>query len=709
MRLTVHVFACAILAAQQAVAPTTGASIEGAPSGFTLSVDGAPPKPTSARFLAWSPDGTRILLHDGPGGTLSFYRLRQRDVLPVASSASNPRWSPAGARIAFDEPGRGLHVFDATIPSEPPRRIAADAAPGAFAWSPDGRRIVYASAGGLTIVGSGGEGARRVVRDRQATAAAWSPDGRRIAFVERPLGAVPGAVFVARATGAEATKAGSIRATSLSFSPNGRWLLAGGPDGWIALEIATRKTVPLAVTPVSTPVWIGGQKLLWWDAKAAWAVALSDPAHPAARSIPPDTVAWAPFPEMEVTTDMLQANPFAGARPPARGHVRVEGWVDEAEPLDGQFAVLVTAQIDPSGRETHFARPRRQMVRSIAGAEFTDGSRRRPLRSIDLRLDAEVSLEIDLPSLDETSTAGIVEARVEGLPVDSVRPAQAGPRLTGGGAIDPDGVSHERVVVPLVFPVVGQSSWSDTFLAPRDGGRRRHHGQDIMAAKMAPMVACFDGIVFLGLARDGGHHTLTLRGDNGWLANYYHVNNDTPGTDDGMGGAEFAFAPGLRSGDRVYAGQLVGYVGDSGNAENTPPHLHFELWEQASNVVVNAAPSLRAASRFDSPLARVQGPEIELNAGEARFDGIVRQIDPVRRVVRAQLLAKTQNGKTRSAAPATSIWAKLPDGGDYHVLGQDNVPVAFEDLREGLYVSLVGSPPVSGKAMQPRRAAFAAP
>ncbi len=63
---------------------------------------------------------------------------------------------------------------------------------------------------------------------------------------------------------------------------------------------------------------------------------------------------------------------------------------------------------------------------------------------------------------------------------------------------------------------------------------------------------------------------------------HIHLNNDTPGTDDGQGGFQYAFAPGLTSGQHVEQGQFIAYVGDSGNAENTSPHLHFEIHETTS-------------------------------------------------------------------------------------------------------------------------------
>src|SRR5690606_36480765 len=63
----------------------------------------------------------------------------------------------------------------------------------------------------------------------------------------------------------------------------------------------------------------------------------------------------------------------------------------------------------------------------------------------------------------------------------------------------------------------------------------------------------------------------------GWFYVYLHVNNDTPGTDDGQATFEQAFVPGLAVGQRVSSCQPIAYMGDSGNAEGAGAHLHFEI------------------------------------------------------------------------------------------------------------------------------------
>lgn len=126
----------------------------------------------------------------------------------------------------------------------------------------------------------------------------------------------------------------------------------------------------------------------------------------------------------------------------------------------------------------------------------------------------------------------------------------------------------------LLFPVAGEGLLTDSFGDPRPGGRR-HQGVDIMAPKMTPVVAATDGTVAWIRGRIGKNCcSLSLRHDGGWTTRYLHLNNDSADTDDGRG---HGIAPGLEVGSTVQAGQVIGWVGDSGNAETTAPHLHFEL------------------------------------------------------------------------------------------------------------------------------------
>src|SRR3546814_10362741 len=72
-------------------------------------------------------------------------------------------------------------------------------------------------------------------------------------------------------------------------------------------------------------------------------------------------------------------------------------------------------------------------------------------------------------------------------------------------------------------------------------------------------------------------YRLTVAGDDGRTYSYVHLNNDTPGTDDGRGTANQAYAPGVAQGKRVERGQHIAFMGDSGNAEATQAHLHFSI------------------------------------------------------------------------------------------------------------------------------------
>ncbi len=172
------------------------------------------------------------------------------------------------------------------------------------------------------------------------------------------------------------------------------------------------------------------------------------------------------------------------------------------------------------------------------------------------------------------------------------------------GDIDPDRFEPSSAVGTAAaevrairFPVKGRVSYVDTFGACRDGCSRQHMGTDIFGSKLQPLVAARDGWVTWVRTDASGTsgNGLAVTDAQGWRYLYLHVNNDTPGTDDGRNPARYRFAPGVSLGTKVYAGQHIAYLGDSGNAETTPPHLHFEI-RRPDGVTINPYPSLRAAS-----------------------------------------------------------------------------------------------------------------
>lgn len=157
----------------------------------------------------------------------------------------------------------------------------------------------------------------------------------------------------------------------------------------------------------------------------------------------------------------------------------------------------------------------------------------------------------------------------------------------------------------IVFPVDGIVRYSDDFGDPRSGGRT-HEGNDLMGTKLQRLLATTDGrVTYLKWANDGSlsGNMLTITDADGWQYRYIHLNNDTPGSDDGLNPREWAFPSTLSQGSRVVAGQLVGFLGDSGNAEGTPPHVHFEI-RRPDGTALNPYESLRGAKRSGAARGR---------------------------------------------------------------------------------------------------------
>jgi murein DD-endopeptidase MepM/ murein hydrolase activator NlpD len=163
-------------------------------------------------------------------------------------------------------------------------------------------------------------------------------------------------------------------------------------------------------------------------------------------------------------------------------------------------------------------------------------------------------------------------------------PPDVTPRLTAGG---------------YVFPVYGPCSFGDTFGAPRgDIASGWHHGEDIFGQLGTPLLAVADGTIFSVGWNDIGGYRLWLRDHDGNEFYYAHLS---------------AFSPYAVNGRQVKAGTVVGFMGNSGDAQTTPYHLHFEIHPVGMlylgyDGAVRAYPYLTAWKRLeDVDFAKVAG------------------------------------------------------------------------------------------------------
>ena len=150
-----------------------------------------------------------------------------------------------------------------------------------------------------------------------------------------------------------------------------------------------------------------------------------------------------------------------------------------------------------------------------------------------------------------------------------------------------------HVWVPgFVFPVEGPTTFTDTFGDPRLSGTSEQHwheGCDVMAASGTPLVAVEDGVLgSYGGSDPLGGLSLSLQGASGYTYYYAHLS---------------AFVPGLAQGDTVTAGEVVGYVGSTGDA--LAPHLHFEIHESGGPGTRRLRP---AQDRVVGPPGRARSP-----------------------------------------------------------------------------------------------------
>jgi peptidase M23-like protein len=175
--------------------------------------------------------------------------------------------------------------------------------------------------------------------------------------------------------------------------------------------------------------------------------------------------------------------------------------------------------------------------------------------------------------------------------------------LAAGSAAAPAATAK---VPRLIFPVVGQVTYTSDFGAPRSGGR--HQGNDLMAPKKSPAVAAEAGKVKYWTTSATAGCMLYLYGESGTTYLYIHLNNDVTRGNDNRGKCVRGVSYTVKDGAKVAAGQQIGYVGDSGDANGGQAHLHFEVHPAGGKAVdpyayLQAAQRLLFASKPGAPFA----------------------------------------------------------------------------------------------------------
>jgi peptidoglycan LD-endopeptidase LytH len=179
-------------------------------------------------------------------------------------------------------------------------------------------------------------------------------------------------------------------------------------------------------------------------------------------------------------------------------------------------------------------------------------------------------------------------AAIEPPPVEpsSVEPPEPAPSLEPVSPVAKSEIQITRIEKPLIIPVAGvrPDQLIDTFTASRSEGRT-HDAIDIMAPAETPVLAAADGrIQKLWQSERGGTTIYQLSGDQKLIMYYAHLAR---------------YADGLTEGKEVRQGEVIAYVGDTGNAGPGNYHLHFSIatvadpkryWEGTN---VNPYPLLR--------------------------------------------------------------------------------------------------------------------
>ena len=131
---------------------------------------------------------------------------------------------------------------------------------------------------------------------------------------------------------------------------------------------------------------------------------------------------------------------------------------------------------------------------------------------------------------------------------------------------------HSKIKMPVQDAT--RREIADTWGAPRSGGRT-HEGQDIFAPKGTKVLSATNGYIYKIGENNLGGQTVSVISSGGRIYYYAHLDS---------------YAPGIKVGDPVSTRSLLGFVGTTGNAQGTPPHLHFGVYAFGYGNAINPLP-----------------------------------------------------------------------------------------------------------------------
>jgi murein DD-endopeptidase MepM/ murein hydrolase activator NlpD len=245
----------------------------------------------------------------------------------------------------------------------------------------------------------------------------------------------------------------------------------------------------------------------------------------------------------------------------------------------------------------------------------------------------------DTPKHVASAAAGSARLEVE-VADDGRYLLRLQPELLRGGRYTLTQQAHAA----LRFPVLGKDSRAvgSGFGAERDGGRREHHGIDILAPRGSPVLSASDGVVTSVAVTDIGGKIVWVWDSARGLSLYYaHLDSQS-----------------VSPGSRVGAGEMLGTVGNTGNARTTAPHLHFGLYDRRVGPI-DPMPFVHEPAAAPAPPAadasilgawhRIDGGAVALVTSPTATSAVLAEL-PRTTAILVQ------------GATATSYRVRLPDG-----------------------------------------------